>query len=216
MAFGHNILVTSMQMLRAYAVFANGGYLVKPTLIDKITRKKGGKEEVLVSYGNRTKFDYPKVLDDDIIEETVKALKYATKFGGTARRADVPGYTEAGKTSTPKKVINGFYSETLYTPSFVGFTPAKDAKLVVIITIDEPFYGYMQDIGRANNGGISCAPSFANIAQKALKYLGVPEDDPFGYPAGDPRRDPKKADWLKEVAQLKEKYDSWNNATSRK
>lgn len=206
-AMGYNILVTSLQMLRAYSVFANGGYLVKPTLIEKITRKKGGKEEVLVSFANT---EFPKVMDLDVIDTVVTAMKYTTKYGGTSRRGDVPGYTEAGKSGTPKKVVNGKYSETLYSPKFIGFTPAKNPKLVLIITIDEPYYGYVKDVGKLHHGGTSCAPVFSKIAYRTLKYLGVPEDDPFGYPAGDPRRDPKKADWLKEVSLLKQKYDSWN------
>jgi cell division protein FtsI (penicillin-binding protein 3) len=207
LGMGHNILVTSIQMLRAYSVFANGGSLVKPTLIEKITRKKGGKEEVLVSYGQRSLIDFPKVLDLEVIEQVIKALKYS----GTARKGDVPGYTEAVKSSTAKKVIQGKYSETQYIPSFVGFTPVDDAKIVLIVTLDEPYYGYIKDVGKNHHGGTCCAPVFSKIAYRTLKYLGVPEDDPYGYPAGDPRRDPKKAHWLKELGLLKQKYDSWNN-----
>ena len=212
LGMGHNILVTSVQMLRAYSIFANGGRLVKPTLIEKITRKKGGKEEVLVSYAKKQSDEFPKVLQDDVVRDVVHALKYTTKEGGTARKAEVPGYTEAGKTSSPKKVVNGKYSETHYIPSFIGFTPAADAKLVLIVTLDEPHYGFLKEVGgRSNLGGTSCAPIFSKIALRTLRYLGVAEDDPFGHPAGDPRRDPKKADWLKEVSLLKQKYDSWNN-----
>lgn len=210
LSMGYNYLVTGLQMVRAYSAIANGGTLVKPRLIEKITRKKGGKEELLVSYApNRT--DFPRVLDADIAAEVAKTLKFTTKYGGTARRGDVPGYTEAGKSGTPKKVVNGNYSETQYIPSFIGFTPVSDPRLVLIVTIDEPYYGYVKDVGKNHHGGTCCAPVFSKIAYRTLKYLGVPEDDPFGYPAGDPRRDPKKADWLKEVSLLKQKYDSWNN-----
>lgn len=211
LAMGHNILTTNIQLLRAYAVIANGGRLVQPTLVDKISRMRGGKEEILVDHRQRTFDQFPQVLDQKLIDQLIPMMKYTTKPGGTAKRADVPGFTEAGKTSTPKKVIGGGYSEKLYCPCFIGFTPLKKPAFVLIVTLDEPHYGYIANVGLNHHGGTCCAPTFRNIAKRSLEYLGIPPDDPYGYPSTDPRRKGGEPDWAKEVKALQEKYDKWNS-----
>lgn len=215
MAMGHNIQANSIQLVRAYSVFANGGYLVQPTLIRKIVKKnEAGEEEILLDNTLPERVQqFPKVLSKEIIKEVVKAMKYTTKTGGTARRADIWGYTEAGKTGTPNKIVSGRYSETLYCPSFVGFAPVKNPAFVLIVTLDEPEYGYAAGIGKKHHGGTCAAPVFREIAARALEYLGIAPDDPYGYPVGDPRYDPNKADWAIETRQLKEMYEKWNNKT---
>jgi cell division protein FtsI (penicillin-binding protein 3) len=216
LGFGHNIQVTSLQMLRAFAVFVNGGYLVQPTIIRKIVQhQEDGTEKVLVDNTRPERVqNFSHVLPQEYCDEIVKCLKYTTKVGGTCRRADVPGYSDAGKTSTAKKLVNGFYSETIYCPSFVGFTPAKDPAFILIVTIDEPEYGYAPGIGLKHHGGTCCAPVFREIATRSLAYLGIAPDDPFGYPVGDPRRNAEKADWGREIRELKEMYEKWNIPTS--
>lgn len=213
LAFGHNIQVTSFQMLRAYAVFVNGGYLVQPTLIRKIVKTQDdGSQLVLLDNTLPERVQqFPHVLEQKYSDEIIKCLKYTTKIGGTARRADIPGFTEGGKTSTAKKLINGHYSETVYCPSFIGFTPASQPAFMLIVTLDEPEYGYEAGVGLKHHGGTCCAPVFREISVRALAYLGIAPDDPYGYPVGDPRRDPDKADWLAEVQMLKEIYEKWNN-----
>ncbi len=154
---------------------------------------------------------FPKVLSKSIVDEVVKAMKFVTKIGGSARRADVFGYTEAGKTGTPNKIVNGGYSEKLYCPSFVGFVPVSNPSFVLLVTIDEPEYGYIPGIGKKHHGGMCAAPVFREISRRSLEYLGIPPDDPFGYPPGDPRRNTEKADYFKEIRLLKEMYEKWNN-----
>ncbi len=218
LAFGHNIQVTSLQMLRAFAVFVNGGFLVQPTLVRKIVNNnEDGTQTILLDNTQPERCQlFQHVLGQEYCDEMVKCLKYTTKIGGTARRADVPGYTEAGKTSTPKKLINGAYSEVVYTPSFVGFSPAKHPAFVLIVTLDEPEYGYEAGIGLKHHGGTCCAPIFREIAKRSLAYIGIAPDDPYGYPIGDPRRDGQKADWAKEIQELKEMYEKWNNKETKK
>lgn len=218
LAFGHNIQVTSIQMLRAYAVLINGGYLVQPSIVRKIVNNnEDGTQTVLLdnTHPERIKL-FPQVLPQYYCDEMIKSLKYTTKIGGTARRADIPGYTEGGKTSTAKKIVNGVYSDTVYCPSFVGFAPAKDPAFIIIVTIDEPQYGHEPGVGLKHHGGTCCAPVFREIAKRSLAYLGVAPDNPFGYPAGDPRRDVDKADWAKEIRELKEMYEKWNNKAEHK
>lgn len=216
MAIGHNIQVNSLQMLRAYAVFANGGYLVQPTLIKKIVRnKEDGSQEILLDHTQPERVQqFPRVLSPSIIDEVVKAMKYVTKIGGSASRANVWGYTEAGKTGTPNKIIDGVYSQKLYCPSFIGFTPVKNPAFVLIVTMDEPEYGFLPGFGKKHHGGACSAPVFREIARRSLEYLGVPQDDPHGYPSGDPRFDAEKADWIRETRQLKEMYEKWNKSNS--
>ena len=212
-AFGHNIQVTSLQILRAYSIFANGGYLVDPTLIRKIVKThKDGTQEILVDNTTEERIKaFPKVISPEIIDRLKYALQFVTKPGGTSRRADVPGYSEMGKTGTAEKAENGHYSKSKYVSSFVGFTPAKDPAFVLIVTIDEPWYGYIPGLGLNHHGGTCCAPVFREIAKRSLEYLGIPPDDPFGYPIGDPRYNPEKANWVKETRQLQEMYEKWNN-----
>ena len=182
-AFGYNLQANSLQLLRASAVLANGGYLVKPTLIKKPT--------------------YPreKVLDTNIVNQVVEAMKYTTKWGGTCRRADIYGFTETGKSSTAKKIVNGAYSGSRFIGSFLGFTPVINPAFILLVTLDD----------QSQDGGVAAAPIFKEIGRRSLEYLGIPPDDPYGYPKGDPRRDPNKADFVLESRALNDLYNNWNN-----
>jgi cell division protein FtsI/penicillin-binding protein 2 len=89
----------------------------------------------------------------------------------------VPGYHIAGKTGTAAKPEpTGGYSTSRYVASFVGYVPAGDPRLVVLVTVDEP-KGTIW-------GGVVAAPAFAEIAQFALQYLEVPPDAPGSLGAG--------------------------------
>jgi cell division protein FtsI (penicillin-binding protein 3) len=212
LSFGHNILVTSIQMLKAYAMIANGGYEVQPTLIRKIvkTHLDGTSEVLLDNEEKRKKEKSAPFLSAESLSEVVKGMMYVTKLGGAAPKADIFGYTEAGKTATSEKVIGGTYSKKDHVSTFVGFCPALQPRFVLVIVIDEPEYKIIPGVGKNQFGGNCAAPAFCEIGKKTLQYLGVEPDDPFGFPPGDPRRDPSKAVWQKECEQLKELYESWN------
>lgn len=208
-AMGHNIQTTSLQSVCAIAAIANGGYQVKPTLIRKIL-KHNSDGQVEVVFDNTEEKPRRRLLSSEHAELVKTAMKYTTKNGGTGRRADIWGYSEAGKSGTGDKAINGVYDPRHVCSSFVGFTPASNPAFVLIVTIDEPEYGFVPGIGKLHLGGTCAAPVFKEIATRSLEYLGIPPDDPFGYPPGDPRHDPLRADWLPELKQLQEKYDKWN------
>jgi cell division protein FtsI (penicillin-binding protein 3) len=212
LAIGYNLQVNSIQMLRAYAMFANGGKFVTPTLLRKIvkTDPQGHKTILLDNTKEDRLKNFPIKLQHGLLDTVVKAMKYTTKPGGTGFRADIRGYTEVGKTSTSKKLIKGSYSETLYRACFIGFSPAKDPAFVLYVVIDEPKYGYLTGIGKYHNGGLAAGLVFRAIGQKTLAYLGVAPDDPYGYPNGDPRYNKNKGDWLPETQQLQELYNKWN------
>ena len=193
LAMGHNILANSLQMVRAYAILANGGFDVHPTLIRKIVDKKGN---ILLDH---TKPSEPKrLLLPSVVKEVTTAMRFITKPGGSAKRADIPGYTEAGKTGTAEKVINGVYSKKDHISSFVGFAPATNPRIVLLISIDEPEYKFIPGVGRNQMGGACAAPAFREIGLKTLQYLGIPQDDP------------NNNAWDQEVKKLKELYEQWN------
>jgi cell division protein FtsI (penicillin-binding protein 3) len=210
---GYNIQMNSLQLMRAYAMFVNGGYFIQPTLIRKIVKNHpDGTEEMILDNTNKERIkNFPKKLDEKIGRTVVNAMKYVTKPGGSARRADIWGYTEAGKTSTTEKLVNGAYSHTIHRNNFLGFTPVSKPAFLLWVTMDEPEYGYIPGVGKKHFGGITAAPVFREIARRSLDYLGIPPDDPFGYPAGDPRHQKDKADWVPEALKLQEMYEKWNN-----
>ncbi|MCH9609303.1 MAG: putative peptidoglycan D,D-transpeptidase PenA [Chlamydiales bacterium] len=206
LSIGYNLLATSLQMLRAVAVFPSGGYLVQPTLIRKIVKD----EEVVYSQVIRRK----KVMEKEDAYAVGRAMKYSTKPGGTGRLASVSGYTEAGKTGSAEKIVGGIYSKKKHISSFIGFAPARFDEtanpLVLIVSIDEPAPIILENGIKTYLGGRCAAPVFQQVMRRTLEYLGVPRDDPFGYPVGDPRYHSEKGDWFVEVRALKELYEQWN------
>jgi len=191
-------------MIRAYAIICNGGYDVKPTLIKKIVNG----DEIL--YTNTQNQEKKVLLNPSISRELVFALKSVTKPGGRATRADIPGFTEGGKTGTTEKVINGTYSKTTHFSSFIGFAPADHPRFVLLVAIDEPAYEHLPGTGMSFFGGGCASPVFRKILTRTFKYLGIPPDDPYGYAIGDPRYDGKKADFSEQVKVLQELYKEWN------
>lgn len=212
LSIGYNLLATSLQMLRAYAVFANGGYLPKPTLIKKIVKK----DQVILDQ-TRGKREFPRVLSEQIVKEVIRGIKYSTKPGGTGHLAEINGFSDAGKTGTAEKIVSGVYSKKRCISSFVGFAPASldktpPARFVLIVTIDEPEPIFLEGGIKNYLGGRCAAPVFREIAKRTLEFLGVIPDDPCGYPVGDPRHDSSKADWMQQVKELKLLYEQWNNS----
>ncbi|HTY98619.1 MAG TPA: penicillin-binding transpeptidase domain-containing protein, partial [Rhodocyclaceae bacterium] len=98
-------------------------------------------------------------------------MEMVVQPGGTAPKAQIPGYRVAGKTGTAHKLEGGVYADK-YVASFVGFAPASDPRLVVAVMIDEPSNG-------AYYGGDVAAPVFARVMGGALRTLGVPQDAPL-------------------------------------
>jgi len=213
LAIGHNILVNSIQLVKAYSIIANGGHDVKPTLVRKVVKtKRDGSQEVLIDHVSQEgKEGFKQLLEPEITEEVTRAMKFVTKPGGSGTKADIHGYTEAGKTGTSEKVIGGVYSKKDHISTFVGFAPAKNPRFVLLIAINDPEFKFIAGVGRNQRSGHCAAPVFRAIGTRTLQYLGVEPDDPYGYPIGDPRYDAKKADWINETQALKELYQKWNH-----
>lgn len=212
LAIGYNLTVNSLQMLRIYSAFANGGYLVKPTFVKKISKINAqGEEEILLDNTHKElNQDSPRMLPEHIAKEVLNCLKYPVQQEGNGTRAQVYGYTIAGKSGTAKKTCDGGYTKNTYFASFIGIAPAKNPRFVVLVSIDEPKPVYREGVGHMYYGGKCAAPIFREITRRSLSYLGIAPDNPFHYPVGDPRRDVPKTYWYQESLALKKLNEKWN------
>ena len=175
-SFGQGLTVTPLQIATATAAIANGGYLMQPYLVDKVVNPYG---EVVEAHHPQVR---QQVISAKVAGEVKNMLELVTEEGGTGTLAAVPGYQVAGKTGTAQKVdpVTGTYSNDKTVASFVGFVPADDPKLVILVVLDEPE-------GRTF-GGLVAAPVFSRIALQGLRYLKVPPKDPVA-PAALPPLD---------------------------
>ena len=170
-AFGQGIAVTPIQMAMAYAAVANGGFLMRPFAVRRVVNAEG-----------KTLFEnQPQVVRRVIAEKTAQQLtsilKGVVSDGGTGTQANLEGFEVAGKTGTAQKPepSRKGYSATKRIASFIGFVPAENPKIVVLVLIDEPEVSVY--------GGVVAAPAFQNISRGALRQLGVAPDKPDVLPA---------------------------------
>lgn len=205
LSMGYNLLATSMQMTKVFAMIANGGYEVEPRLIKKIVKKKEGALDEIV-------FDHSMIKKDKLQKihpEDVKRIKYAMQFavnkGGTAFRAKIPGFTACGKTATTEKLVGGVYSKEKHISTFAGFAPMDEPRFVCLIVIDEPGKFYIEGVGKNQYGGVCAAPSFSVIGQKTLEILGVAPDDPQSV------LDSTQSKTYPDLKACQELYNQWNH-----
>jgi len=166
-AMGQEIGVTPLQLAMAVSAIANGGWLMRPYVVSEV-RSSAGETLARVE---------PVVRRHPISAQTAKALteimRGAVLPGGTGTLGAVPGYDVAGKTGTAQKIdpLTGGYSATRMVSSFVGFLPADDPKLAILVVVDEPQTEHW--------GGTVAAPVFQRIAAQAVRHLGiVPKTEP--------------------------------------
>lgn len=155
---GQEVTATALQIAGAFGMIANGGYMVKPQVVDKVVSKEGVTIKKYPVYRSREP-----VVPTAVIERA-KAVLTRVVSDGTAQAAHIDGVSIAGKTGTAQKVEPGthHYSKSRYIVSFVGFFPAEAPEYVVVVAVDEPAY--------AQYGGVICAPVFKQIAEFLLKY----------------------------------------------
>ncbi len=152
MSYGHGLSVTLMQMAHAYLAFARDGDVLPLALTRMDAPPLAGKS----------------VFSPQTAREVRTMLEMVVQPGGTAPKAQIPGYRVAGKTGTAYKVESGYYAEK-YVASFVGFAPASDPRLIVAVMVDEPTIG-------GHFGGDVAAPVFARVMAGSLRALGVAPD----------------------------------------
>ncbi len=160
-AFGQGIAVTGIQMATALSAIANGGILMKPQIVERITDERGKVVRAFQPEAVR------RVISEETSMKVIAMLKATTEKGGTGEQAVPPGYEVAGKTGTAQKVDSflGGYSEDKFTSGFMGFAPVERPKIVVLVVIDEP--------KGSTYGGTVAAPIFRAIVEKVLPYLNV-------------------------------------------
>jgi len=162
MSIGQEIAITPLQILRAYSAIANGGKLMKPYIVSEIISPSG---EIVKSIS-------PKIEGRVVSEETARImrdiLKTVVEEGGTAQKASVVGNLVAGKTGTAQMVDpeTGRYSKDDYVSSFIGFVPADNPRIALIVVVYKP--------RGARYGGVVAAPVFKNIVEHTLVYLDIP------------------------------------------
>jgi cell division protein FtsI (penicillin-binding protein 3) len=179
---GHEVGVTPVQMAAAYASIANDGVRVAPHLVREV-RDAEGKTV------SRTEPESHRVVSAETAR-VLRGMMEEVTLKGTARAAQLDGYTAAGKTGTAQKIDprTRAYSQSKYVASFVGFAPLENPAVVIIVVIDEA-------VG-LHQGGQVAAPVFREIANQVLPYLDVMPDQepeaksPAGQLAGAPAAAP--------------------------
>ena len=158
-SFGQDIAVTPLQMVVALSAIANGGTLMEPHIAKALMRD-----------GKIIKEIRPKKIRRVISKKTSRQMMEILKFvveNGTGKKAAIDGFEVAGKTGTAQKYIRETksYSKTEFISSFIGYAPADDPRLAILVMIDNPK-------GR-HWGGVVAAPVFVKIAEKSLRHLNV-------------------------------------------
>ena len=163
MSIGYEIGVSALQMATAFATIANDGIRVQPHIIKEIR----GSDDQVISAAQPSS-------ERVVSAETARDLKIMMRqvvLDGTAKRAQLNGYTSAGKTGTAWKFDEKAkkVSSSKFVSSFIGFAPAENPAITIAVVMDEPKFG-----GR--DGGQVSAPVFREIAESVLPELGILPD----------------------------------------
>jgi cell division protein FtsI (penicillin-binding protein 3) len=164
MSIGQEVSVTALQMVAAFSAVANGGTLMEPRLV----------LATLDADGRPLRRFEPRAVRQVISPATARTLReilVRVVDQGTGHKAAIPGYAVAGKTGTAQKLdpATRRYSRAPGVLSFVGFAPAEDPRLVLLVMLDEP--------KNEQWGSQAAAPIFAAIAREVLRYLEIPPRD---------------------------------------
>lgn len=169
---GYSIRVTPLQMLRAYCALANNGKMPHLRLIDRLKDPESGEITYIPNKPTIEMFDNPNTCAT-LVDMMIKV----TQKGGTAVNAAIPGYEVAGKTGTSRKYIptkrdqdgkiieHGHYAVGKYFASFIGFVPARNPALVMLVTVDEPKGAYY--------AATVAAPIFKTTMTRVLRHLNI-------------------------------------------
>ncbi len=153
-SIGHEVMVTTLQLARACSVIANGGRLVKPSLV----LRRGSENVPVVT-------PVPVLKPETAM--TMRQMMEAVVLKGTGTKARLDGYTSAGKTGTGKipDPVTHRYTH-FYNATFMGFAPVNNPAIVVVVTVNRTRL----------MGADASAPAFKAIAEEALRILNVPKD----------------------------------------
>jgi cell division protein FtsI (penicillin-binding protein 3) len=160
-SFGQGVSVTCLQLITALSCIANGGNLMKPYLVERITDEEG---KVVAEFSPQVR---RRVLSPEICQRVTSVMKEVVE-SGTGTRGRIPGYEVAGKTATAQKVdlTTGKYAKDKTVASFMGFLPADEPRAAILVVVDEP--------KNSPYGGATATPCFRRIAEELMRYMGVP------------------------------------------
>ena len=160
-SFGQGMSVTNVQMATAMSAIANGGRLMQPMLVRRMTDGHGATVEENKPRVRR------QVVPRRVAKLVGQMLTAVTEPGGTAIEAAIDGYLVAGKTGTAQKAdyVHGGYAKDKWLASFIGFAPADRPSVVISVVIDEPVI--------AHYGGTVAGPVFRRIAEVTLRHMGI-------------------------------------------
>ncbi len=170
MSFGQTLQMTPVQLIASISAIANGGYTVVPHLVKEVTEVDGTVVEV------KPTGPVHRVISENTSAELCDALEQVVSKG-TGKQAYVAGYRLAGKTGTSNKVVDGMLTQGRYLAWFIGFAPANDPRLALLVMVDEPkgvFYGSQV-----------AAPVFSAVMKDVLRVLEIP-------PQEEPQQEPNR------------------------
>lgn len=186
MSIGYEISVTALQMASAFATIANDGVKIQPHIVKEIRQSNDQTNPP-------AEIAKTQIISPQSAAGLRKMLRQVV-LTGTGKRAQLDGYSSAGKTGTAWKYDEKLkkVNEAKYISSFIGMAPAEDKGVVIAIVIDEPK-------GGARDGGQVAAPVFREIAQDILPELGIKQD------AGNVDRNTLVAEDIPEAMPVDEK-----------
>jgi cell division protein FtsI (penicillin-binding protein 3)/stage V sporulation protein D (sporulation-specific penicillin-binding protein) len=166
---GHEVATTPIQIVAGMAAIANGGKLMMPQIVSDITDENG---KVIATFPPK---EVRRVIPEKVAHQVRDALVEVVGKRGTARAAAVPGFKVAGKTGTAQRISkNGGYERGKYVVSFAGFMPADNPEFVALVLVDDA-----KVPSHLNYGGLIAAPAFQKIAERAARYLNLPQTEPI-------------------------------------
>lgn len=153
MTIGYGMSANTLQLARAYTIFANEGKRLPVSLL-KLDKAPQGKQ----------------VLSPAVVKQMTTMMEEVVRKGGTAPIVNVPGYRIAAKTGTSKIAGGGGYLKHAYISSFIGIAPISNPRLIIAVVINDPQ-------GKQYYGGYVSGPVFNHIMEESLRILDVPPDD---------------------------------------
>jgi cell division protein FtsI/penicillin-binding protein 2 len=162
-AFGQGLSVTPLQMIAAVAAVANDGVLVRPHVVKTIVesdRVRSARHARTVEVGHPIRPETARILTDVLVKAVAREVP----------QAQVPGYRIAGKTGTAQIPIPAGYDDPWTIASFVGYGPATDPRLIILVRLDRPTI--------SPYGSTTAAPVFQRVAARLFPVLGIPPDSP--------------------------------------
>ena len=164
LSYGYGIYATPLQITMAYAAVANDGILMEPMLVKSVESPSGG---IIRNIAPR---QVGRVVRSDTAKQLVQLLTAVVSSKGTGKEAALDDYTVAGKTGTANKMTQAHMAAgvTAHFSTFVGFLPAENPQICLLVCADEP----TGSDGRAAYGA-ACVPVFKEICREAASYLTI-------------------------------------------